>query len=112
MEKKVDIWKEPCVVQNERSLIVSNRGDYADNMKVCDLILEDYTGWKETVVRQAFDDEQANRLLTIPFSVNREDTLAWKFEKMGHYSTKSGCIVFMRNTGKAFCTLTTEVDRK
>lgn len=51
MEKKVDIWKEPCVVQNERSLIVSNRGDYADNMKVCDLILEDYTGWKETVVR-------------------------------------------------------------
>lgn len=68
------------MVQNENSSIVSDHGNYPGNMKVHDLILEDYTGWKGTLARQVHGNVEANRVLTIPFSIHHEDTLALKFE--------------------------------
>lgn len=110
--QKVDVWTAPWVVQNEKSLIVSVRGDYPDNMKVCDLIIEDYTRWNKTMVHQVFDNEEANGVHMIPFSIHREDTLAWKFEKMGHYSIKAGYIEFMRSLNRATAPPSSEVDQK
>lgn len=38
--------------QNDRVVIASNRGAWPKHMKVRDLILDDYSGWNESLVRQ------------------------------------------------------------
>lgn len=48
--QKIDAWREPWVGHNDCSVIASNRGDWLINIKVRNLILDDFTGWNETLV--------------------------------------------------------------
>lgn len=68
-------------MQNENSLITSYHGSSSDSLKVCDLILDDYSGWNETLIHHTFDQVEATKIKVIPFSQSRPDVLAKKHEK-------------------------------
>lgn len=107
------VWKEPRVMYNDGSYIVSERGDSSENMRVCDLIHEDYSGWNEGLIWTIFEHIEMARILTIPFAAHRPDILAWKFKKKKwNLFVKSGYVELMKSTNKAYCTLVMESGRK
>lgn len=58
------------MIQNNRSLIVSDLDDSPEGITVQDLLKDNYTGWDEGLVRNLFNQLEANMILTIPFSIH------------------------------------------
>lgn len=49
--------------------------------------------WDVDLIRDIFEERDADLILSIPLREDDRDTWYWCHEKMGHYSVKSGYIV-------------------
>lgn len=65
--------------------------DFAKDFHVSEFINRCSSSWKEDLVRQAFNQEDAEHILGIPLPrYDMEDSLIWNFSNVGNYSVKSG----------------------
>lgn len=93
-------------------MIGTNHGNSSENLLVRGLINEGFTGWNEELIQQLFDHVEVKRILFMPFLIHMEDCLAWKYEKIGLYSTKSSYVKAMKTANRAYCSSLTDLDRK
>ncbi|KAL8551274.1 hypothetical protein ACS0TY_000378 [Phlomoides rotata] len=60
-------------------------------MTVSELILPNGSGWDTPKLYKLFSVATVNGIISLPITCpSREDNLAWRFTKIGNYSTKSG----------------------
>ncbi|KAG8488379.1 hypothetical protein CXB51_016553 [Gossypium anomalum] len=86
----VNIWKDPWLPGHDNNrLSVQNINT---SWTTADHLIDAKTNtWKKEVIRSLFDEEQSNRIFSIPLACRRsQDMLVWKFEASGNYSVKSG----------------------
>lgn len=87
--EKVNIWNHPWIPrgQGRKSATPQRRNGILH--KVSDLINPVDGDWDEDLIKQMFNEKDAEEILQIPISEGNEDWLAWHFDKRGLFSVKS-----------------------
>ncbi|KAH1120608.1 hypothetical protein J1N35_003768 [Gossypium stocksii] len=76
--------------------IFTNPDCLLSKVTVNHLIDTETNTWKSEIVRRLFDEDQSNRILSIPLACqDTQDMLVWKHEASGQYSVKSGYRAFV-----------------
>lgn len=58
--------------------------------KMVDVLMnEDRSSWEVNLVKDIFDERDAQLILSIPLNGTDTDSWFWKYERLGHYSVKS-----------------------
>ncbi|XP_055959787.1 uncharacterized protein LOC130014852 [Mercurialis annua] len=86
---KTDIWGSPWL-NGDVGYVTTPRPDNLINAKVSNLLDMDGQSWDVGLVRDVFNDNDAENILSIPISCRRlEDGWRWNFEPKGNFSVKS-----------------------
>ena len=79
----VRIWDDPWILEGITRRPRTPRGNTVLS-RVAELI-DPYTGtWDTELVKDLFWEEDVPNILSIPVHVDREDTVAWHFDKKGY----------------------------
>lgn len=97
----IKVWGDEWL-GGELGRVSSDRGDYSESCTINAFMLGNGAGWNIPLIQNIFTEEEAGRIITLPFSSRRMDLLTWKFEKNGVYSVKSGYVEAM---SEAACVL-------
>ncbi|KAL8532357.1 hypothetical protein ACS0TY_008813 [Phlomoides rotata] len=85
------VWGDPWVRTRENLILDPFASQLDVDLKVRDLFSQDYITWDAEVVSSLFYTEDYEAILALPLRrLNKEDYLAWKGERNGLYSVKSG----------------------
>lgn len=68
---------------------VTSRSEALHNAIVSNLMDLSTNQWDQDIIKDVFEERDANLILSIPISSDEADTWYWNFEKMGGYSVKS-----------------------
>ncbi|XP_055961473.1 uncharacterized protein LOC130015408 [Mercurialis annua] len=85
------MWDSLWVIEEESSLMVIFMPDSLRNAKVSSLLVINYTEWDVgLVVKEVFDNKDAENILNIPNSSRAvDDGRLWKYEPKGKFPVKS-----------------------
>ncbi|KAL8557302.1 hypothetical protein ACS0TY_004655 [Phlomoides rotata] len=86
----VRVWGDPWVSTRESRVLPVPTFPINEPFMVRDFLLDDYSGWDESILGALFNQEVKESILSVPLGrLNRPDHLAWKFQRDGIYSVKS-----------------------
>lgn len=98
--------------ESEDPYVQSDIGSRPANLTVKELVLEDYSGWDENLVRDTFNPGEAARILATPIFPWRRDQLAWRHAKTGIYSVRTGYAESMRRMVNADVQMNADVEHR
>ncbi|KAH1106793.1 hypothetical protein J1N35_010561 [Gossypium stocksii] len=93
----VNIWNDPWLPghRHNRLTVQTINTSWTTVNQLIDL--ENYT-WKKEVLCRLIDDDQMNRILSIPLACREmQDMLVWKHEATGEYSVRNGYRALITN---------------
>lgn len=62
------------------------------------LMSDDQRSWDIDLVKDIFNERDANQILTIPIQTQDDDSWFWRKEKLGQYSVKSAYALIRSNS--------------
>lgn len=89
--KEVDILNTPWLPSISDPYVHSS-SEALINQKVISLMVTGEKIWDTDLIKDLFDERDADIILSIPLGEEDKDTWYWRREKMGHYSVKSAYI--------------------
>lgn len=87
--EKVNIWNDPWIPRGKSRKPATPQRRNVILHKVSELINPVDGDWDEDLIKQTFNEKDAEEILQIPISEGNEDWLAWHFDKRGLFSVKS-----------------------
>lgn len=88
----IDIMNDPWL-PCELDLYITTVHDAIKGQKVSCLMSMTDDSWDVDVVRDIFNDRDANLILSIPLRRTEDDVWFWRKERLGHYTVKSAYAV-------------------
>jgi hypothetical protein len=85
---KIDIWKDNWIPSSHNLKIMTPRGTNIIT-RVSDLINPANDTWDEDLIQDIFWPIDAHRIMQIPLTPEREDFVAWHYNKVGLFSVWS-----------------------
>ncbi|XP_074326550.1 uncharacterized protein LOC141664498 [Apium graveolens] len=92
----VSIMNDPWLPDVENPYVVTN-SEVLQNKKVSSLLCMNNQSWDLDLIRDIFDDRDAEIIMGIPLHVNELDKWYWRREKLGIYSVKSAYTIIQEN---------------
>ena len=85
----MNIWNDPWIPRGKSRKPATPQRRNVILHKVSELINPVDGDWDEDLIKQTFNEKDAEEILQIPISEGNEDWLAWHFDKRGRFSVKS-----------------------
>ncbi|KAK6164611.1 hypothetical protein DH2020_001475 [Rehmannia glutinosa] len=94
------VWKDPWVQDLPNFRISTPHRDWLDDIRVYELMHEEYAGWNIAKLREMFNTQEVAAIRSIPLvSTMRRDKILWYYTKNGIYSVQSGYRVAKQDQG-------------
>jgi hypothetical protein len=92
----VHIWNDPWIPRRVTRRPYSHRGQNLLQW-VSDLINPVTGTWDEELIRQTFDPDDVQTILSIPVHEDMDDLVGWHFDSKGKFSVKSAYKVYIED---------------
>lgn len=92
----VSILNDPLIPVEDHPYVVTT-SETLKNKKVCSLFSMDDHSWDVDLIRDVFEERDADIIMAIPLHSNEPDKWYWRKEKLGIYSVKSAYTVIQEN---------------
>lgn len=94
--KTINVVSDPWLPSTDNPYVITEC-ELIQNQKVSSLMIPDERRWDEDLIKDIFNQRDANIILATPLLESNEDCWYWRREKSGNYSVKTAYILIQES---------------